>query len=130
MIIKTNILQDNYEELTTELISLEYRINESVSIPLENIITFVIDDYIKQTNQLNLYLYELNLMITNLMITKNVNIKFSYSNTIWNLKGKIKNKLNQLEHLFLEYKLQKVKIRDLRVCSDDWLNGIARKRLW
>jgi hypothetical protein len=123
MIIKINMIQDNYEELTTELILLEYRINESLSIPLENLIT--IDDYIKKTNQLNLYLYELNLIIT-----KNVNIKFSYSNTIWNLKGKIKNKLNLLEHLLLDYKLQKVKIRDLRVCSDDWLNGIARNPLW
>ena len=95
--IKINMLQDNLEELITELISLEYRINESVSIPLENIITFVIDDYIKQTNQLNLYLYELNLIIT-----KNNNIRFSYSNTIWNLKGKIKTRLNQLKDVFLK----------------------------
>ena len=95
--IKINMIQDNYEELTTELLSLEYRINESVSIPLENLIT--IDDYIKKTNQLNLYLYELNLIIT-----KNVSIGFSYSYTILNLKGKIKTRLNQLEDVFLKYK--------------------------
>lgn len=91
------MIQDNYEELTTELISLEYRINASLSIPLENLIT--IDDYIKQTNQLNLYLYELNLIIT-----KNNNIRFSYTDTIWNLKGKIETRLNQLEDVFLKYK--------------------------
>jgi hypothetical protein len=93
MIIKINMIQDNLEELTTELISLEYRINESVSIPLENLIT--IDDYIKKTNQLNLYLYELNLIIT-----KNVSIGFSYSYTILNLKGKIKTRLNKLKDVY------------------------------
>jgi hypothetical protein len=123
MIIKTNILQDNYEELTTELISLEYRINESLSIPLKNHIT--IDDYIKQTNQLNLYLYELNLIIT-----KNFNIRIDYSKTIWNLDEKIETRLNQLEDVFLKYKhIQQVE-RDLRVGSNDWIHDIARKTLW
>ena len=95
MMIKINMLQDNYEELTTELLSLEYRINESLSIPLENCIKFVTDDYIKQINQLNLYLYELNLIIT-----QSYKLRFDYSQKIRNLYAKIETRLNKLKDVF------------------------------